>query len=102
MSVSVKGRNPSELGVGFEGLSLVAAVDVGLSGATLSAPGTISVPVSLTSPENLFAARFLFVAGQRKLRLVGPASFANGRISTSVERGSPTVRCKRGAVGQRP
>jgi hypothetical protein len=87
VSVAVEGVDPLEVAVGFEGLTLVAVAEVELSGATLSTPGTLSIPVSLGSSENLYAARFLFVAGQRKLRLVGPASFVNGRISTPIDTG---------------
>ena len=64
VSVSVESRDPLELGIGFEGLSLVAAAEVDLSSASLLSPGTLSVPVALASPDNLFAARYLFVAGQ--------------------------------------
>ncbi|MGH9390596.1 MAG: hypothetical protein ACRD1Z_13355, partial [Vicinamibacteria bacterium] len=65
VSVVVEGRDPLQLGVGFEGLTLVAAAEVELSGVTLSTGGTLSIPVNLSSSQNLFAARFLFVAGQR-------------------------------------
>ena len=87
VSALVDALDPLELGIGFEGLTLVAAAEVDLSGASLLSSGTLSVPVSLATTDNLFAARFLFVAGQRKLRLIGPASFADGKISTPIDTG---------------
>ena len=87
MSAAVTGLDPLELGVRFEGLTLVAAAEVDLSSGSLLSAGTLSVLVALATTDNLFAARYLFVAGQRKLRLLGPASYADGRISTAIDTG---------------
>ena len=87
VSAAVTGLDPLELGVRFEGLTLVAAAEVDLSSGSLLSAGTLSVLVALATTDNLFAARYLFVAGQRKLRLLGPASYADGRISTAIDTG---------------
>ncbi|MGH9462307.1 MAG: Ig-like domain-containing protein, partial [Vicinamibacteria bacterium] len=77
----VEAFDPASLNLGFQGVSLVGAAEVDLAGATLAVPGTLSIPADLASGEHLFAARFLFVAGQRKLSLLGPAAFGAGRVS---------------------
>ncbi|HXV61489.1 MAG TPA: Ig-like domain-containing protein, partial [Vicinamibacteria bacterium] len=87
VSVSVEAHDPLTLGIGFDGLTLVASAEVDLSGATLAVPGTLSLPANLVSPSGLIVGKFLFVAGQRKVRLIGPASFADGRISVAIDSG---------------
>ncbi len=89
VAASADALDPLTLGVGFEGYGLLAAAEIDLGGATLSLSGTLSLPVAeLASTDNLFAAKFLYVQGQRKLRLVGTASYVDGRItSNSVDSG---------------
>ena len=89
VAASANALDPLTLGVGFEGYGLLAAAEIDLGGATLSLSGTLSLPVAeLASTDNLFAAKFLYVQGQRKLRLVGTAAYVDGRIfSNEVDSG---------------
>ncbi|HSF18160.1 MAG TPA: Ig-like domain-containing protein [Vicinamibacteria bacterium] len=87
VSVSVEARDPLTVAIGFEGMTLVASAEVELSGAILEVPGTLSLPANLASPSGLFIAKLLFVSGQRKVRLIGPASLADGRIRADIGSG---------------
>ena len=83
ISASIESVDPTLVGIGFEGLALLGGVDVDLSDASLSIPATVSLDIgALASTDYLFAAKFLFVSGLRKLTLIGPAGFDGSRIST--------------------
>ena len=81
ISAFVEALDLSELNFAPAGLTLVGAAEVDLAGSTLALGGSLSIPApeGLTG-ENLFAARFVVVNGLRKLRLIGPASLADGRL----------------------
>ena len=82
VAVSADALDPLDVGVGYEGYNLLAAVDIDLGGATLGIAGSISVPVAeLTSTDNLFVAKLVYVQGQRKLELKGTATYAEPRLS---------------------
>ena len=84
ISAFVEGLDPAEVDFEPAGLTLLGAAEVDLAGTILAIPGTLSLPPpeGLTD-ENLFAARFVTVNGLRKLKLLGPASLADGRISVT-------------------
>ena len=77
VAVSADALDPLDVGVGYEGYDLLAAVNIDLGGATLGIAGSISVPVAeLTSTENLLVAKLVYVQGQRKLELQGTATYS--------------------------
>ena len=85
-AVFVESIAPADAGLSFAGFPVVGGAEIDLGGASMALPGTLSLPVTLASPDNLFAARYLFVSGQRKLRLLAPASFDGTQVGvTGIE-----------------
>jgi len=83
IAASLEPLETSDLDFAFPGFPVVDGAEIDLGGATLALPATLSMSASLPSAENLYAARLLFVAGQRKLRLVGPARRVEGALVVS-------------------
>jgi hypothetical protein len=79
----VRRIEPADPGLAFAGLTLLGGAEVDLGGTMLQAPASLSVTASPSSPDHLFAARFLYVQGQRNLLLVGRATYADSGVSVS-------------------
>ena len=82
--VSVQALEPTDIALAPAGLTLHGAAEVDLANATTQLPAELSVPTATAAPgAELYAAKILFVAGHRKLRLTGPAALAQGRLTTN-------------------